>query len=449
MRRKLFVTCLIAIQVGCSGSDNVRKPDASPNADAVTPDAASVGPVEVTAVWDGQPFVAGKVAFVDAAGALISLKDVDGGGRATEQMAPGGSVHVLLRFPPGEGSQAVRIYSFVGVKPNDVLSTGRRYGMLRSVQAAVPRPPEGGTYNVLTSCGNTIGVVPGETARLTLDSTCTMGDVFLANRNANARSGGSAYLTAVPFPQGTVNLVAAQLQPDEAASVPLAGLSPELRNARVSGGKWDGAIEMVVPSEIGESIPTGSTTHTANLTIPTGASPSYQRLAATQQGHQTVWRVGSGAWDVAASFLPWIASAPAYDAVARKITWRELPGATPAAMVGEVYYQRVVNNLTADIYWEVIAPYLAETLQLPTLPATLVDYMPVAATDAAVDIRLLRKRDGSYDDVRNFAFRIENPLVVLGRNTGEIAVSQPPSLGVARMRQAAAATPGYRAPIAR
>jgi hypothetical protein len=192
--------------------------DARAGADA-TPEPDAPPPQVTLVATDGDGPLAGvRVAFLDAADAVVLVTTTDASGMARASLPLGGKV---LAAEVG----AERVNLWLGARPGDVLRV--RYGdspPTRLLDVAVPAlPAQGNVYEVHTQCGDGAGTT--SPVSVNLPTACTSSDVAVVARDdVGGHAGGFLATGQTLPPSGTLDLSARTFTPAVSRTFTVTGL---------------------------------------------------------------------------------------------------------------------------------------------------------------------------------------------------------------------------------
>jgi hypothetical protein len=413
---------------GCNDSNSAgRLPDAPPGpaADAMPPDAVSLAVLN-----HGVPAVGVAVYFLNADGSVAKAAVTDGNGIATAVITAGGSVTAIRPFttpPPPAGKFAPdELRTFLGVKPGDhlVLSRAAVDTVTVTFDGAAP---DGGDFNtsyqVLTTCGGGANTLdpggsgngsgsPDPGATLDLQNCHGAADIAVMASGGGLDAPQGLYHANATLPPGGQVMVS--LRDDAYAD--LADFTFTYTNTP------DATITMLHSPVLTNGF-LGPYSATADSTTDNSATISEVAVPATMEVidssltlnnlHEVVdWGPYSTAYtlDMSNVLLREVTGGPTFDVATGKISWTEATGGvTPSLTVAGILVRRTEPAL-AKWHWEIAAPYSANGIVLPHLPADVFDWAPGATDDVTLDPIQNVQVTGGYDAVRSHILDVHDEL---------------------------------------
>lgn len=425
--RIIYLCASTLLLTHCSGSDKVKLgPDAS-SPDAPSADAApTTGPVKARAVFKNAIVPNAMVVFTDADGTERSIKMVDANGEATETMAAGGSVRVVMPTltPP-------RVFLFEGVKPGDTLPTGALVSPTETRTISIILPAvAGGSYTVRTTCGDAFGLVGGQTQSLSVRTDCTTADIY-AVASANGTSLGSLFKSAVAVPANAVlNFRGDTLTADVVRAVQLQNLGTEPTALAFHANLQLPQLEMEAPGATVNRAPIANNemlrAPVPGITASGAVTRNTVRMtrATGLQIAQIDTAVGDVVFDVGSVRLPWLLSPMAWDGAARALKWVESAGQAPQISIVQMNVVR--NDAVAFVLHAAVSPTPGKFV-VPKMPATLAAF-DIQPTDApsTFSITMASRTGSNFDTLRPLAFVPQVSLTPSVGNTTVASISPNP-----------------------
>lgn len=373
-------------------------------------------------IKDGfSPVASVRVIFQDAADAVISDTMTDAQGMAAAEMSAG-SVTVIRTFPvitppPPEGQRAPEIYTYVGVKNNDLLQLGDATST-KSPGAIVVKVPETaeGTVKVVTPCGSGQGTAPN--IAITVNDCPTMMGFLVTDAQQ------SSFFQEAPYAENV----------DLSTGVLSGNLAATLAATNVPANTSVNAEERVVTGlytlfSSGEKR-IDQAPQTVTLPNLTGVDQLVVARISTQgMGNQIVATrdTYSGSpvlFDASADLIPYVTGNP--QIAPTGVSWTEMGSGTADAVFVTLHVTRGAlmggggtPALDAEYTRLIIAPHSGTSLRMPVLPDAL--YNPTSADQIGGATGLVRAT-GGYDTIRAKAFAVDS-LVDATPAAGKLVLS--------------------------
>ncbi len=371
-------------------------------------------------IKDGfSPVASVRVIFQDAADVVVLDTVTDAQGMASAEMSTG-SVTVIRTFPvitppPPEGQRAPEIYTYVGVKNNDLLQLGDATST-KAPGAIVVKVPETaeGTVKVVTPCGSGQGTAPN--IAITVNDCPTMMGFLVTDAQQ------SSFFQEAPYAEN-VDLSLGILSGDLAATLSATNVPP---NTSVN------AEERVVTGlftlyRSGEKR-IDQAPQTVNLPNLTGVDQLLVTRISTQgMGNQIVAArdtySGSPALiDATADLIPYVTGNP--QVAPTGVSWTEMGTGTADAVYVTLNVTRGTAMggtpaLDAEYTRLIVAPHTGTSLRMPVLPDAL--YNPTSMDQIGGSTGLVRAT-GGYDTIRAKAFAVDS-LVDATPTAGKLVLS--------------------------
>ena len=431
--RHLFscLTLSLLVTAACGDEPSKQFADAATidaRRDDAAPDAAVAGLVKAVAVRYGQILEGATVIFQNADGSTISTKLTDATGEASETMLPGGIVNILLEQGPvrgraiARGGPANEVVSFLGVKPGDVLRTGDVAPNIAFVarEFTLPPRPQGGSFNIITSCAYNGVLTITPTITVGLDPACTSTSVFVSIRNTANVSVGSFYKANVTVPAtGPIDLSAETFVADRQLNIAVNSTPAEIGSLVVTGSLSDGKLEYASTDNNQFAPSPVLASNTGAVTISGAVGPDLLMRASLSRGnngYQELYELAAPATAYALSLtglvLPWVDTQPVLNVATGEATWTESPGDAPEAIQFRAYAFRAATSLS--FARTVIAPYRMGAVKIPKLPGTAAQFDFLATDAPSLGVALVKVGVG-YDLLRPLLSRTYGTSALQGQ----------------------------------
>ena len=431
----LFSLALVAA-VGC-GEDPAKFADAPPIAVDAPPaiDAIQAGVVKVTVNRATGPASSVPVTFQNADDSVVasSPTSTDANGVASATMNPGGTVTVILPPLAGPSARPTEVFTFAGVKPGDELLVGRRSNVEPLVAATLKMAaqPRGTNVEVQTSCGGSYQGSASLSIPLQIQASCTTIDVFVSARNVANGEIGTFYKANVAVVASTIDVLAETLKLSKAHTFTLSNIPATTMNAQISAEALAGTLAMRVP-ETGSIVfpmPLG-TSRAGDIMLPDIAADvvlttTMSRTISSIQVAIERAPLGPLTVDLTAAQIPWILSAPLFDAGGAQFAWTESSDGTADTVVATAQVSRpAVPPATQGESWshQIIAPHAIGLLRVPVLPAALSNFN-VKSADTVTTFLALAKFPGGFDTIRAQGF-VSSGAATFLPTAGRAVISQ-------------------------
>jgi hypothetical protein len=395
----VFVSSVLAAVpfFACEGPSSTSSPYDAGSLDAAftppeaaTPDTSPPPPPSTATVIvtkAGVPDPGVSVVFQDAAGKVVSSALTGADGRASAVVVAGSQITVAMGVT---GSR--QLFTYLGVKPGDVLNVAEPYG--RDISITTPSgAPSGGSITVTAMAGNAACVGygnPNAPVSLSLLPECITGPVFPVRCEVTAA--GITYYSflkgVAPAASGTTNVaglsawststVPYQVDVTNAPSLPGAGaFIGEIANGQATTG--GGGIVLTAGAA------------TATFNVLAGYADAYQaeiQFADTLPNYQGRFvsfarRFAGGttthALDLTQGVLPQLSTLTLTGTTRAVVTWTATGSLAVAdSGVVNIPWDQPYDGGTDRITWTFIVPPDALSLTLPELPAPLAAFAPTA-----------------------------------------------------------------------
>lgn len=396
--------------LGC-GEDGGGLADAAPGlADAragadATPEPDAPPPQVTLVATDGDGPLAGvRVAFLDAADAVVLVTTTDASGMARASLPLGGKV---LAAEVG----AERVNLWLGARPGDVLRV--RYGdspPTRLLDVVVPAlPAQGNVYEVHTQCGDGAGTT--SPVSVNLPTACTSSDVAVVARDdVGGHAGGFLATGQTLPPSGTLDLSARTFTPAVSRTFTVTGLdSGEFTSLNSSIRVGASGISIPGLSGFG-TVAGGAFTATAAQADLPGADWVTRVIDRIPNGGQLLYQrapITTTSFDVGPVRLV-EPTVPTYAEASREVTWAV--GSTGRPYDGVFVQVRfLLADQTSQRDWLIAAPGGAPSVRLPPLPPELADLDPGVDPFASAAALTGFVVPGGYDRARGDLFVVSDP----------------------------------------
>lgn len=381
---------------GCLGA--VPGGESEPT-DPPDPPPEPVTDVRIT-VRDGSNVQAGvKVVFQDANDNVIADIVTDAAGAATAKLPEGGTVNVIRTYGPnakGEPGPIDHVYTYVGVKPGDVLEL---HGELRDDTPYYANVTVGLTNGefvaVLSPCGAAYGHAP--TIQIELKGCGGETDFFVINYSGETDdegvNSGSLYFATHANLAAEIDLTSETFRGTLTAELSAINLPPmaiALQKRLVSGTftMFDtGPLGTPATTDVPE-LPTVDQIVSAHLDDYAGQSMIVSSRRAFTSAPITI--------DAAANVIP-MSVAPAL--AGSLLSWTEQGSGSPDLSIATITVGAVGRQYKRII----AAPYTGTSLRIPEMPAAY-DAYNARSTDTPRITHQLVRVTGGYDGARARVF---------------------------------------------
>jgi hypothetical protein len=400
----------------CGGDDSKQVPDAAAGKDACvsncggTPDAMPLAPVKVIAVLGGRLSVGTTVIFQRADDSVISTKITDASGEATELMPDGGSVTVVDTLIRNRGGSNGELFSFVGVKPGDVLVTGsiRLSGPTTQRSIKLPLTGQGNMLSVSSICGSGSILSTGVAATLLLDlfDSCTTVNMFVNVTGPNRNDVGQFYKSNIVIPaNGIIDLSAEIIKPAKQVNVALSNIPTGISGGTLALPGFDGSLQMGQPGSTFAF--QGGPSQSGTTLIGDSAAPeSLAQLQFQRTGDQfgVIERTlpGDYSLDVGSMLVPALVTQPQKIDLST-FAWTETNQGQADASVASILVRRA--NPPFLFTHAVVAPHQVGSIRLPVLPTAFDKFNIQVEDTAGVQQLILSRSSLGYDRLRQNFFR--------------------------------------------
>jgi hypothetical protein len=443
--------CLVVLVMSLTacGDDAVRRIIDAPPSSIGSLDGALPPPVSVTVTFGGAPQEGLTAYFVNADGSPVATQTTDATGTATQEIAAGGSVTVVVPTPQLAGiaripSGPTTAFTYESVKPGD---------QLRLAQPFDPKASAGPTFTLTTAA------VAGATGYL-VDTVCHGAE----NESVLAPPDGSTALLptgTVAMPPGcsTADVVVLATNPSTVATLyhpaltVTQGQTVDLTNepfvaVATATYAYTNVPSATIVTSFSRFAPAGrlATNQTSGAVANGSASVALaepvlagaeavvtSELPTPNNDHIVVDWGGSGgdySLDAAAQLLVELTAAPSFDLATETLSW------TPAATGVAPDLVSATLAFSGDAIvgvWRVVAPYAGGTLQLPPIAG----YLPAATDGVQIDQLETAKVPGGYDAARASALAGVDAFVAdgaTGRALVDDYLATPPAVVRKRTR---------------
>lgn len=456
MRKVGLLIALVGFGAACDEDNPARHLDAgmvdSPMQmiDApVTPQ-----PVTITVKSDGIGQEGVVVHFQNADSSLVATEMTDATGTASHLMNAGGYVTAIDPVPqqvpaglPQGPSHDIR--TFAGVKPGDHLRIEEDNGG-QGTTMTLTLPPQTNPsiiyYDVATSCGGTTlsgtGSAGSNPSGTVYFYGCTSADIlvtamddggnpleyfFVANQAVTDT--GTIDYTAKTFSGLATRTYTLGDQPANVVAMDvkqeLATTKGPLTDFNASASGMPAMASISFPN-----IPNG-----LSIVEIDGRTNNMQHMALDWGGLSTTGYTtdfGARMLDDATGF--------SFDATTHAASWTQATaGVAPDFVAARIFGTRTTATEYRYVSWQIVAPYAAMTVSLPTLPAGTFDLNFTANDAVDVDDLIFGKVPGGYDTVRASFYAIQSPFELAVGANGSAQFAMLSQAKIARTKQPTAA----------
>ena len=380
-------------------------PAAEPPSDPPNPPPEPVTEVRIT-VHDGSSAQAGvKVVFQDPSDTVIADTVTDASGVATAKLPEGGTVNVIREYGPnakGEPGPIDHVYTYVGVKPGDVIELR---GELRDDTPYYANVTvglsNGGFVAVLSPCGAGYGYAP--TIQVELRGCGGETDLFVVNysgeTDAEGVNSGPLYFATHANVAAEIDLTSETFRGTlttqmSATNVPSMAVALQKRLVAGRFTMFDtGLVGTDATTDVPEP-PTVDQVVTAHVDDGAGNRMFVLSRRAFTSAPITI--------DVAANVIQ-TSHAPSLEGPL--LSWTEQGTGSPDLSIATITVGAVDRQFSRSI----VAPYTGTSLRVPAMPAAH-DYN-VRPTDTPRLAHALVRVTGGYDGVRAHVFDIAHSAI--------------------------------------
>ena len=319
-----------------------------------------------------------------------------------------------MRITPAEPVPA-DIYTYVGVKPGDVLELGKvdAEGTPAAINVVVPETAVG-TVTVRTSCGSGSGTAPN--IAISVMGCPSMMDFYVTDSDNGAFVKRAAYGPSVDLSlEGFSGSLAATLSSTNVALN--TALSAEIQIVSGTYPLYSTGARRIETNT--ETVNMPNVSNIEQLLITNVAGPDgYQQMNATRSMYSGSPQV----IDYAA--MPMLPRVAGIDFSPTGLSWTESGPGTAEFVVSRLDVTRgELNNPLLDREYRriLIAPHAGMTLKLPTLQGADAIYNPINGDSVGTALGI-GSFPGGYDAIRELAFTVNN-LIRLTPMDGTARVS--------------------------
>lgn len=367
--------------------------------------------VKVTVRDRTSPLAAMPVIFQRADDSVIAETTTGTDGSAIADMPDGGTVTIIRLRPDDQNGnpQSPELFTYVGVKPGDVLELQRPSGVATAPQTIIVKVPpnELGVATVTSPCGSGTGAPPD--IQVAIDGCATGAEIGFYVTDASTTS---FYKRAILAP--TVDLSSEAYRDQLATTITATNPPGEVSVTLEKRLEGDGFAFFTSPPAPGPTadITTPDTPGAEQVIAATLSSPSGTQTIA----HHDPFAAAPATMELLVDSIAF--TSPATVAPDGTLTWTETGSGIPDIVVASYSIAREGTSFTRSV----AAPHTGATLRLPKLPATY-DSFNLLAGDQATAAHQLAKFSTSYDDVRERVFNAR--LSSIAPMGGRVAVSYP------------------------
>ncbi|HEX5061089.1 MAG TPA: hypothetical protein VFV99_17105 [Kofleriaceae bacterium] len=370
--------------------------------------------VKLVVTRNGMPVVGVAVVFQNADSSLVSAQLTNDKGLAWTEMAAGGFVTALEHV----GSGSDELSTFAAVQPGDSLELAfAPAGPTDEWPVAITVPSDGSAvgYQVYTSCGGPIGLLPGGTATATLLGCDGVADAVVVGEDDTSQPVSAFYAGNLTVPPAA--------EPPDFGSFAITGSYAPLVTKTFSYANVPPLVSFigtyhtfvsthgrVYERTAGDTVSNGSVTTQVQLPATTAASLIVSTLFSSDVGSQTIYETSADAStpyavDVGAAQLPPFATQPAYDVATRELAWTERSGPQVPNLVRariHVYRDDIPGGRAWN--WRLVAPRTGASVTYPVLPSFGFDFNPKRGDAIGLGELTTVDAPGGYANARRVGF---------------------------------------------
>jgi hypothetical protein len=425
---------------GCGDDSKVgRLPDAPPPPDGAADamadaeiDAMVDAPVpltvKLTITRNGSPAQQVQVYFQNADNSLVKSVKTDNAGEAEAVMVAGGSVTAINPFttaiPAVTGGTIDELRTFVGVKPGDHLFLTLNDTSEPTTVSVILPDADTDFYDINTTCGSGGGAQPErELAVAAIDGNVSLApDCTTADFLVLALNSGDGINTPVSgFSHNDVDVTGSvdfTVDPADTYS-DLVDVTCEYTNIPDNAGgitashyrtsKNDKMFVESYDGEINQREGSSATTTFPEPALP-GAHLGILLSTLSRNAPHAILTWGPNKTDYEVDLddlLRDVNGPPSYDTSVQQVQWDEdSTGATPDLTVAAFQVDRLPESSIRSWRWVIAAPYTSGSMQVPTVPDDVNDFMPTQDDDIRIEdfinakVTLTTPVAAGYDAVR-------------------------------------------------
>lgn len=413
---------------------------------------SALDPVTVTVKLDGVGQEGVVVHFQNADSTLVATEMTDATGTASHVMNAGGFVSVIDPMPPQAQTGLPQgpshdIRTYAGVKPGDHLRIEERNEQSYSTMTMTLPPqtnPDISYYDVRATCGGTTlngtgsggsnpsgpmyfyGCTSADILVTAYDSTSKAVEYFFV-ANATVTDEGTLDYTAETFSSLATRTYTLGNQPAHVAAL---DVSQDIATAKGGLGRFSSTASGT-PATASVLFPNIS----GGLGIVTidGRSNTMDHIALDWGALSTT----AYTTDFGARMLVDAANF-SFDGATHAVSWTQAAaGVAPEFVSIRLFGTRQTSTEYRYVNWQIVAPYTALSVSLPTLPAGTFDLNFTADDPVSVNDAVFGKVPGGYDAVRPAFYAIESPFDLAAGGPGSAQLAMLTEAKLARTKQPA------------
>ena len=410
-------------------------------------------PVTVTVKADGVGQEGVVVHFQNADSTLVATEMTDATGTASHPMNAGGFVTAIDPFPPDVQTGLPQgpshdIRTFAGVKPGDHLRIEDNDGGEQSMTMTMTLPPQTNSsisfFDVTSTCGGTTlsgtgsggsnpsgtmyfyGCASADILVTAMDGNANPLEYFFVANQAVTNEGALDY-TAKTYSGLATRTYTLGNQPanvvDMSVKQQLATTKGPLSEFRASAAGTPAMASISFPNianGLGIVEVDGRTNNMEHVALDWGALST--------SGYTTDF--GARMLHDATSF--------SFDGATHAASWTQpTAGVAPDFVAVRLFGTRQSATEYRYVNWQIVAPYTALSVSLPTLPAGTFDLNFTADDPVDVDDVIFGKVPGGYDALRPVFYAIQGPFELTAGPNGSAQFAMLTEAKIARTKQPA------------
>lgn len=447
MRKAGLLIGLVGFGTACGEVEPVRHLDGGTTSDSpmqMIDAPAQPQPVTVTVKLGGIGQQGVVVHFQNADSSLVATETTDATGMASRLMNAGGFVSAIDPFPPQQVPSVLAglsqgpdhdIRSFAGVKPGDQLRIEQQ-AEIAGTSMNITLPPQTNAniayYDIIHTCdgGSSVSGTGSAGSNPTGQVSfygCASADILVVSRDFNSQPLDYFFVANQAITaDGTLDY----------SNKTFSGLS---QRTYTLGDQPQNVLAMNVDQQIATTrgrlggfsaspsgMPAVATVSFPN--IPNGLSVIQVDGRTNNMTHSSLDWGALSTTSYTTNFGSRMlieATAYTFDAATHSASWTQSAGIAPDFMSVMIAGTRTAPTEYRNVRWQIVAPYTAGTVTLPTLPVGTFDLNFTANDDVGVQGAIFGKVPGGYDSVRPIFYAVMNPFEIAVGPSGSAQFAYP------------------------